>query len=85
MDFTNRQFHAHFGLSKETITTLWKILQIVAFETKFTFEHLLWTFYFLKVYNSMDVSATYWKVDVKTYRLWIWKVIQTLFINLNTV
>ena len=70
MDFSNREFHAHFGISKETIIVLWGLLQKTS-QFNFKFEHLLWTFYFLKIYNSMDVSAIFWKVDIKTYHLWI--------------
>jgi hypothetical protein len=85
MEFNDRQFHAHFGISKETIIILWGILETNVPKMNFTLDHILWTFYFLKVYNSVDVSASYWKIDAKTYRSWVWKVIHTLFILLNTV
>ena len=85
MNLNNRQFHAHFGLSKTTIIILFGVLQSVASQTGFALDHVLWTFYFLKVYNTVDVSAVYWKVDPKTYRLWVWRVIQTLFVHLDTV
>lgn len=85
MELNNRQFHANFGLSKATIIILFGVLQSATSHGGFTLDHILWTFYFLKVYNTVDVSAVHWKVDPKTYRLWVWKVIQTLFIYLDTV
>ena len=87
MNFSDRKFHAHFGISKSTIIVLFNILQIIQtnYEYNFSLEHLLWTFYFLKVYNSIDVSASFFHVDCKTYRLWIWRVLLVLFIHLNMV
>jgi hypothetical protein len=87
MDFSDRQFHAHFGVSKSTILILFSILQKVqiTYEYTFTLDHLLWTFYFLKVYNSVDVSAEHFHIDCKTYRLWIWRVLLILFLHLDTV
>ncbi len=87
MNYSDRQFHAHFGISKSTILILFSILQRVEASYGYTFslDHLLWTFYFLKVYNSVDVSASHFQIDCKTYRFWMWKVLIILFIHLDTV
>ena len=87
MNYSDRKFHAHFGLSKSTILILFSVLQTVetTYGYTFTLDHLLWTFYFLKVYNSVDVSASHFNVDCKTYRIWIWRVLLILFVHLDMV
>lgn len=47
--------------------------------------HLLWTLYFLKTYNTEDVSCAFLRCDRKTFRLWVWRILAVLFTQLNTV
>ena len=41
-------------------------------------KHLLWALYFLKLYNPEKVSAVACGVDEKTYRKWLWEVLEVL-------
>ena len=83
--FSTRVFNAHFGVCKQTTIVLWMHLCSLELDFAVEFHHFLWTLYFLKVYNTLDVSATHWKVDVKTFNLWIWRVIALLAFTLDTV
>lgn len=76
---------ADFGVCIKTIFLLYICLQ--HFDLPFVIEpqHLLWTLYFLKNYNSMHVMSERWNVDTKTFRLWTWRVILALFEYLHTV
>jgi hypothetical protein len=69
MDLKDYQFHAYFGLSKTTIIIFFSFFQFVATNVGFILNYVLWTFYFLKVYNTIDISTIQWKVDSKTYCL----------------
>ncbi len=84
-EWSNRKFAAHFGVSKQTVTVLWAHIQHHDPEGIFKLKHLFWTLYFMKVYSSLDVSASHWKVDAKTYSHWIWRLIFFLNLTLNTV
>ena len=77
-EWSNRKFHAHFGICKEITSILW--LYLKSLDVPFTFEpmHLLWALYFIKVYSSIDVCSSYWKVSPPTYSLWIWRVLHVL-------
>ena len=50
MNYSDRKFHAHFGLSKSTILILFSVLQTVetTYGYTFTLDHLLWLFIFWK-------------------------------------
>ena len=84
-EWDDRKFAAHFGIAKETMKILWLHIQSLDTDGIFKLKHLLWTLYFMKVYNSSDVSASFWKVDPKTYSKWVWKLIVFLNLTLNTV
>ena len=72
--YDRRKIKSLFGLNAETIILLWAILnEISLIELQIEPIHLLWCLYFLKNYPSCDVSSNYWKVDVKTLRLYICK------------
>jgi len=43
---------------------------------------LFWTLYFLKNYPSEDTACSRWKTTRKTYRKWIWRVLDALFFSL---
>jgi hypothetical protein len=80
-----RQVSSLFGVSPETITILWLLFNQM--ELCFVLQpvHLLWALYFLKHYPTCDAAAHHWQCDVKTYRLYIWRVIAALFTYLDTV
>lgn len=82
-NFTQRAFKASFGTSLPTAVILWRVLQIHSDIIQPI--HLLWSLEFLKVYATTDVSAFKWHCDAKTYRLYVWRVLFLLYVNLNTV
>jgi hypothetical protein len=84
LEWSERKFHAHFGVSQFTILVLFQLLHS-HFGNYFSLDHILWAFYFLKVYTSVDVGAEYWKISSKTYELWIWRTLHALFIVLDMV
>jgi len=90
MDFnidnlSDRIFKSIFGISKLTYNYL--VLHFSSLPINYKVEgiHILWTFYFIKVYTSYDVAAVYWGCDVQTYSKWVWKVITLLNFTLDTV
>ena len=49
------------GIAKETAQVLWSHIQVYNLDGIFQHtEHLFWTLYFMKTYNSLDVCASYW-------------------------
>jgi hypothetical protein len=48
-------------------------------------KYLLWTLYFLKVYNVEDVGSAVVHVCRNTYRQWIWCVLGVFSLTLHTV
>lgn len=74
-----RKFRAHFGVSWEVTQVLWRVIVSKGSPYfSFKYDHLLWALHFLKVYDSVDVSAQHWNVDPKTYHTWIWRILATL-------
>lgn len=61
----NRHIRSHFGVSFEVIIDVDDLLSIQSSDER---THLLWALFFLKVYNTENVSARFWKVTEKTYR-----------------
>ena len=55
------------------------------YEYTFILDHPFWTFYFLKIYNSINVNATHFKIDCKTYSMWISRVLLILFVHFDMV
>ena len=87
-EWKNRKFFAHFGVAKATVTILWIFLSSI--DSTFKLEHIFWSFYFLKVYSSIDVCSSYWNVDPKTFSHWVWKFLvlmasQNLVFYLNII
>jgi hypothetical protein len=72
----DRKWNAHFGICKDAC------LVVIDFLDKrgqgFEVKHVLWALYFLKVYTTENVAASFWRVDEKTLRMWIWRVIDVL-------
>jgi hypothetical protein len=83
--WSDRKFAAHFGVCKQTVLILWLHLQTLELPWTLQMKHLLWSLHFLKVYTSVDVSASFWNVDPKTYSLWVWRVLLLIATTLNTV
>jgi hypothetical protein len=84
-DWSIRKFAAHFGVAQETVFILWLHIQTHDSDGIFQLKHLFWTLYFLKVYSSVDVCASFWKVSPKTYSHWTWRLIFFFDLTLNIV
>lgn len=84
---THHHFWSLFGVSLQCILVLWVCLQQIEDELMFTFQpcHLCWTLCFLKTYPSSENGSSFWKVDAKTYRFYIWWIVVLLFCYLDTV
>jgi hypothetical protein len=82
-----RRFVSFYGASSRVCHQLWHLLlkaQIMAEFPALKQEHLLWALFFLKVYGTENVQASIVAVDEKTYRKWIWIVIEWMS-NLDVV
>ncbi|ORY31116.1 hypothetical protein BCR33DRAFT_840685 [Rhizoclosmatium globosum] len=66
-----RLFRAHFGMSTATCEEVWQ--ELIPSNLHHTIEkkHLLWTLFYLKVYSSIDVSASKFGVTAPTWRKWV--------------
>jgi len=78
-------FYSHTGVSAETILFLWFLVSRVELPFELQPNHLLWTLYFLKQYPTCELAANHWNCDVKTFRLYIWRVISILFNYLEVI
>lgn len=72
-----RRFKGLFGVSPLICSIAWdNITEHVPQGTKP--HHLLWGLCFLKCYNTEHVNHAIFGVDEKTFRKWIWIVIDSL-------
>lgn len=77
----DRIWMAHFGVPVQAMIVIWYFLDVPCVQIK----HLLWAFYYLKVYPTDDVGASFWKISCKTYENWVWDVLKNLYKHLKTV
>jgi hypothetical protein len=77
-------FRALFGVGLQTVLFSWILLLKVDGDVEIEPVHLLWTLYFLKQY-PISRNVWYFKVDRKTFKKYVWRVIALLHIHLNTV
>ena len=80
-----RHFKSLFGVHWMVCETLWNLLDDHGRyrETRKP-EHLLWTLLFLKCYSSEQVHCTLVRTTAKTYRKWVWRVVEEIS-GLNTI
>ena len=81
----SRRFVAHFGISLDACSQLWKELtekQLLPREAQH--RYLLWALLFLKTYSTEEINASLVGVSPKTFRNWVWKMVCGLS-NLNKV
>lgn len=72
-----RRFISAFGASPKICAIVWvKIKRDLS--PDFHEIHLLWTLFFLKNYNTEGVNRSVFNCDEKTYRMRVWKVIESL-------
>ena len=80
-----RQIRAIYGISFETMIILWQFLKKTDVFFKIKPIYLLWTLYFLKNYPTCDIAANHFKVDAKTFQLYVWRILFLLYIYFDTV
>ena len=67
-----------FGMTPDATCTVWDAISRPKVHGKLLPKHLLWALLFLKQYNSEGVLASISKTTPKTYRKWIWIVVEGL-------
>lgn len=75
-----RRFLSVFGISPYVVSLIWDMFENGSdfADTKIRPIHLLWTLYFLKVYDTETVCANACCCDEKTFRKWIWVCMEQL-------
>ena len=84
---TDRIFHANFGVSPLICAQVWEKLLVSYTQGPFPFrkKHLLWTLCFLKTYETNDSLSTKFGEEEKTFRKWVWRMLETLYEHLDEV
>jgi len=74
-----RDFKSQFGVSWHVCADVWNLLNDHNNLGKYTEpHHLLWSLLFLKVYGNEKTHAALVGVTVKTFRKWVWIMIEKL-------
>ena len=73
-------FRGFFGCLADICSILWDTLDSVENPTLQCVQpvHLLWTLMFLKQYNTKFVNAAVVGCDEKTFRSWVWNIVECL-------
>jgi hypothetical protein len=73
------RFSATFGCSPRVAAALWNQLDKKDLLPEDTLiKHLLWALSFLKLYNAQRAQAPVCGADEKTFRKWVWVVLDAL-------
>ena len=80
--FTMRKFSANFGCTPIVCSKIW---EFISFEEGLKPKHLLWALYFLKIYGKNDTMHFTFKVSDRTFTTWVWKVLESIGVNLPKV
>ena len=79
-----RTFRSNFGICTDVAWYVWVNLNGLTTRKSHP-KHFLMSLYFLKTYSTENVIASYFNVDEKTARFWIWEFIQLFRNNLDEV
>jgi hypothetical protein len=72
-------FREMFGCGLLVFLSLWGMLVTTGLlPENGTFDHLLWTLFFLKSYGKERTMASQCGCDPKTFRLWVWLFIRAI-------
>src|SRR4051794_6356755 len=85
VSWTERKFRANFGISSLSASVLWSFLLSLSIDLPLQPVYMLWTLYFLKVYDTVDVMAGRFHCDVATFSHWTWHILFLLYSSLDTV
>jgi len=73
------RFVAFFGVSPRVVAAIWNRLESKDLLPKdMQTKHLLWCLLFLKQYSQQRCMAPWCGTDEKTYRKWVWIVLDVL-------
>jgi len=80
----NRRWRSYFGASANTVADVWNALDSTnRLPDNASLDHMLWTFMFLKVYETETIMAGIIACDEKTYRKWVWAFAEAIADLLN--
>lgn len=72
-----RRFKTFYGVSPKICCILWTLLETRDPESCEP-KHLFWTLHFLKQYHTETVNRAIFKTDEKTFRKYVWLLIDLL-------
>jgi hypothetical protein len=74
-----KRFRSLFGVSSDVCSHVWEYAFVNAtIPAKAKPEHLLWCLLFMKTYDSEAVLSTVVGVSEKTFRLWVWRLLEAI-------
>ena len=74
-----RRFVASFGVNPHVVAAIWNRIDSKDLAPEgMRVKHLLWSLLFLKTYQPVAHSAPPCGTDEKTYRKWVWIVLEIL-------
>ena len=73
-----RRYKASLGVTPEITQVLWESLEGIEMKEKPNIKHLLWALLFLKVYSLEEVLSSMAETTEKTYRKWVWIIVNKL-------
>ena len=80
--YNQGEFVAAFGVNVHVVSKIWDHMQCYIENQpavkKMKPHHLLWGLYFLKQYATSVLMAQYWGCSDKTFRKWIWLVVERM-------
>ncbi len=78
------RFHSFFGAQNEIVLKVWSMLGVGSLCPKNSkLKHLLWAFYFLKVYpregtGCSTVGGSKGAINPKTIQKWVWLFLERI-------
>lgn len=82
-NITLRTFRSLYGIHIFTAAILY--MYAVSANNDIEAPHILWFLHWIKTYNTVDVNASYWKCDPKTFRKYVYQALLALFGSLDSV
>lgn len=75
----SRIFRANFGVSPYICAAVWNLMvDTRLLPLRAQPKHILWSLLFLKVYASENVLCTICACDEKTFRKWVWMMLEQM-------
>ena len=84
----NRRFRSFFGTMPQTLTDIWGLCYD-RLNPSTVPVYFLWTFMFLKQYNTEEVNSSVAGCDETTFRNWVWYILSVIstveIVSINNV